>query len=42
MSKERVKEDIEDIICSFDVSALDDDTITAIIEAIADYIVEND
>jgi hypothetical protein len=24
------------------VSALDDDTITAIIEAVADYIVEND
>lgn len=42
MSKEKVKEDIEDIICDFDVSALDDDTITAIIEAIADYIVEND
>jgi hypothetical protein len=42
MSKEKVKEDIEDIICGFDVSALDDDTITAIIEAVADYIVEND
>lgn len=42
MSKEKVKEDIEDIICSFDISALDDDTITAIIEAVADYIVEND
>ena len=42
MNKERVKEDIEDIICSFEVSALDDDTITAIIEEIADYIVEKD